>query len=303
MRTLSLLFPILMLYFSFAHGQDIPQIENADIRIQEVVQPQAPDNRTQNNTYQVLPNGNKPGKTISLVFIGNSITAGAGLRNRAQEAPPVFAAGYLKNFPEVGRVDFANQGVSGYTTVDFLPGRPAYARVVQTAQNLRTREGMLIFSVSLGTNDSASEGPNGSPVSPADYKNNLRILADSLLKRFPGCLVVFHRPLWYSPNTQNTSRYLAEGLTRLQTYFPALEQLVEEYQSTHPGKVFHGDKDGFGFFEANHLTDFQAEPGRQGTFYLHPNARGAENLGRLWGTAIARALSLTPPKIPKPQTE
>ena len=42
----------------------------------------------------------------------------------------------------------------------------------------------------------------------------------------------------------------------------------------------------------NHLTDFQAEKGNAGVFYLHPNEKGAVRLGELWSEAIRQALGL-----------
>ena len=53
-----------------------------------------------------------------------------------------------------------------------------------------------------------------------------------------------------------------------------------------------GDTKGFDYFKENHLTDFQAEKGNAGVFYLHPNEKGAVRLGELWSEAIRQALGL-----------
>ena len=42
----------------------------------------------------------------------------------------------------------------------------------------------------------------------------------------------------------------------------------------------------------SNLTDFQAEKGNSGVFYLHPNEKGAVRLGELWSEAIRQALGL-----------
>jgi lysophospholipase L1-like esterase len=69
---------------------------------------------------------------LNVVFIGNSITAGAGLKDRLTEAPPVLATAYLKQQAGIDEVEFSNQGVGGFTTVDFLPAtNKAFGKVAQ----------------------------------------------------------------------------------------------------------------------------------------------------------------------------
>ncbi|WP_428327580.1 GDSL-type esterase/lipase family protein [Mucilaginibacter sp.] len=229
-------------------------------------------------------------QNINLIFIGNSITYGAGLADPKTEAPPVIAAAYLRQQANIGNVDFSNQGHSGYTTLDFLPSNTAFKGVEQATHAFADKQALLIFSLKLGTNDSAISGTHGSPVSPADYKQNLKTITDSLLKEFPGCIIVFEHPVWYSPNTYNGAKYLAEGLARLQTYIPMIDQLVADYATSYPKQVFTGDKKAFNYFKKHYLTTLQAEPGNQGTFYLHPNQQGAVALGTFWGKAIEQIL-------------
>jgi len=230
-------------------------------------------------------------QNLNLVFIGNSITHGSGLSDPANEAPPVVAAAYLRQQPGIGTITFSNQGYSGFTTVDFLPSTAtAFTKVEQAANTFTDKQALLIFSVKLGTNDSAIQGPNGSPVSPEVYKQNLKTIADSLLKEFPGCIIIFQHPIWYSPNTYNGAKYLEEGLLRLQSYIPQIDQLVADYAKTYPKQVFIGDKKGFGYFKKHYLTDLQPEQGHQGTFYLHPNKQGAIALGDFWGEAINKVI-------------
>ncbi|MDB4922759.1 GDSL-type esterase/lipase family protein [Mucilaginibacter sp.] len=230
-------------------------------------------------------------KDLSIVFIGNSITYGAGLSDPATEAPPVIAVNYLKQQSNIGKVEFVNQGHSGYTTVDFLPStNGVFKDVEKAAKTFTDKQALLIFSVKLGTNDSAIEGPRGAPVFPEVYYQNLKTIADSLLKEFPNSIVIFQHPVWYSPNTYNGSKYLAEGLERLQNYLQQIDQLVEDYAATYPKRVFVGDTKAFDYFKKHSLTDFQAEAGHQGTFYLHPNKQGAVALGNFWGEAINKVL-------------
>jgi lysophospholipase L1-like esterase len=231
-------------------------------------------------------------RDLDIVFIGNSITQGGQSKNRQEEAPPATASEYLRRKPGVGSVEFSNQGKSGYTTVDFLPSpEGALVKVIAAARQLhKDSQRLLVFSVSLGTNDSAEKGPNGSPVSPGDYQKNLKSIADQLLADFPECKIILQQPIWYSPNTYNRSRYMAEGLARLKTYFPELRSLVKRYSKTNPGHVFMGDRKGFAYFSKNYLTDLNPESGNAGTFYLHPNKKGATVLGSLWGEAIYQRL-------------
>jgi lysophospholipase L1-like esterase len=229
-------------------------------------------------------------RDVNLVFIGDSITYGAGLPDRDTQAPPVICANYLKTQANIGKVEFSNQGHSGYTTLDWLPGTRAFIDAEAAAKAFANQQAQLVFSIKIGTNDSAVKGTHGAPVSVEDYRANLKRIIDELLKDFPGSKVVIEHPIWYSPNTYNGSIYLQEGLTRLQTYIPAMDDLVETYKTTNPKQVFIGDTKGFKYFEKNYLTDFQPENGHQGTFYLHPNPKGAVVLGEFWSKAIAKVL-------------
>ena len=230
-------------------------------------------------------------QNLNIVFIGNSITYGAGLATPATEAPPVIACNYLRQQAGIGTVDFSNQGHSGFTTVDFLPATgTVFKQAEAVAHAFADKRALLIFSIKLGTNDSAIKGPNGSPIAPDVYKQNLKTIADSLLKEFPGCIIVFQHPVWYSPNTYNGAKYLLEGLLRLQSYIPQIDQLVADYAVSYPKRVFIGDKKGFNYFKKRYLTDLQPEQGHQGTFYLHPNKQGAVVLGTFWGKAIDKII-------------
>ena len=234
-------------------------------------------------------NSNNSTKKVDLdiVFIGNSITYGANLENPKQDAPPVIASEDLRKMKGISSVSFSNQGRSGYTTVDYLPTSPTFAEVVQTTRQLhQNHDHLLIFSIMLGTNDSAIEGPKGAPISKEAYHQNMKAIIDELLKLFPGSKIVLQQPIWYSPNTQNGARYLEEGLARLQSYFPELKSLVKSYSSIKKNQVCLGDQKTFDYFKLNYLTDLTPEEGKKGTFYLHPNKKGAAHLAEFWVGSI-----------------
>ena len=227
-------------------------------------------------------------KKVNIVFIGDSITAGSD--NKTEMQPSVYAIAYLKDQMKIDATQ-SNQGVSGHTTLDFLPGDNDFKNTIQAADAFYTdKDAQLMFSIMLGTNDSAVKGTHGAPVSPDQYRTNLNTIITELLKHYPNCKVIINRPLWYSPNTQNNSIYLAEGLERLQTYFPQIELLVKNYSTINPGHVFVGDTQGFDYFKKNYKDAALHEQGRQGIFYLHPNQKGAARLGELWGKAIYKVL-------------
>ncbi len=228
-------------------------------------------------------------RSLMVVYIGDSITAGAGISD-ATDYPTATSDDALQALGFVP-MRSSNQGHSGYTTVDFLPGTQTFTKVEQAADEFKKTPGTLLFSIMLGTNDSAIQGPNGSPVSKERYYQNLKTIVDRLLKDYPGCKVVVHHPLWYSPNTYNGSKYLQEGLDRLQSYFPQIDKLISSYGQTDKGRVFLGSTDAFDYFKQNHLTCLQPENGHQGTFYLHPNETGAKALGQFWAKAIAGVIN------------
>ncbi len=227
---------------------------------------------------------------VGLVFIGNSITQGVLLDDPQHDAPPVKAAGYVAEKSDF-EVEFRNCGVSGSTTLDFLPATDRlFGNVIKAADELSGEGCRLVFSVALGTNDSACNGPLGAPVVPAQYYTNLKVIIDELLARYPGSRVVVQYPIWYSPTTYNGSMYLKAGLERLQTYVPMIERLLDAYAMSHKGRVFGGSREGFDLFKAKYAEYFTVEQGNAGTFYLHPNKEGADRLGEIWCEGLLKAV-------------
>ena len=232
------------------------------------------------------------GKKINVIFIGDSITESGALTNPLDEATPILVEQNLKTHKLFSAVSVTNMGFSGHTTVDFLPdSHKDFLKVVSAANTYSfDKEASLIFSIMLGTNDSANFGPNGSPVSAANYKANLKIIIDSLLQKFPAAIFILQYPLWYSNNTYNTSSYLQDGLNRLKEYSIELDDLVKQYKINYSKQVFAGDKTSFNYFRKNYKKFYKPENGQQGIFYLHPNAAGSQALSKIWTKSILKVI-------------
>lgn len=225
---------------------------------------------------------------INIVFIGNSITYGANLSDPTNTAPPVKTAKLVAQ--KTGRkVNYKNCGLSGSTTLNWLPGTSLYSRAESAAQEFQKEGGLLFFSMMLGTNDSAESGCTGSPVSPEDYMKNLKVIIQTLMAKFPEARFIVNYPLWYSPNTHNGAVYKEKGLARLQTYYPKITELVEIFQKSPKKQVWAGNIGVFEFFE-NQTGYFVAENGNSGVFYLHPNTTGGTKLAQFWTNSIVEHL-------------
>lgn len=221
----------------------------------------------------------------NIIYIGNSITYGALHADRNLTAPPVVATEYVAKKMK-GEVKFNNCGRSGATTVDFLPAlKRDFRRVEKAVAALGENDAQFVFSVMLGTNDSASTGPTGAPVSNEDYKRNILTIVERLREMCPGAIFVLQRPVWYSPNTYNGARYLVAGLNRATDYVNVLVELANENSD-----IYLGDCDSYDLFKLEYKKYMFAEPGNAGTFYLHPNEDGAEKLGKNWAKAIVAAI-------------
>jgi len=233
------------------------------------------------------------GKKINIVFIGDSITEGSALADPSREATPLLVEQMLKANDQIVSVHVANRGFSGHTTLDFLPSADTdFPKVLEVANAFaQEKEAMLVFSIMLGTNDSAISGTNGSPVSSGDYKRNIETIMEALRKQFPDAKFVLQYPTWYSPNTHNGATYLNEGLQRLESYFPRIDSIVREYKMSHPNQVFAGDRSGFAIFKKGYKTFLKPEQGKDGVFYLHPNAEGSKELAKIWEKGILKAVS------------
>lgn len=221
-----------------------------------------------------------PKDNINLLFIGNSITAGATLSSASTQAPPILCRALVEQATGVTTNVF-NGGHSGITTWGYLPGRDDFTRIVNNAKALKkTNGGLIYFSIMLGTNDSACSGTEGAPVSPDAYGNNIRTIIDNLIEAIPTCKILLNYPIWYSPSTYNGAMYLQEGLDRLHSYYPILDAIVADYD-----QVYAGNRGVWEYFE-NNFALFTRESGNAGYFYLHPNLTGANRLAEIWSKSL-----------------
>ena len=225
-------------------------------------------------------------KDFAIIYIGNSITFGAMHEKRDVTAPPVYTSQILGKKLKANIV-WRNCGWSGATTFDFLPSAKRYfPRVEKAIKEIQAETSApIVFSIMLGTNDSACSGPTGSPVSNEDYKKNLLTIVARCRELCPGAIFVLQRPVWYSPNTYNGAEYLQKGLNRLNGYTPVLESIAAERED-----AMMGDKDAYAYFEKNYEKYCYHEPGYAGTFFLHPNPKGAKKLAKYWAAGIVKAL-------------
>ena len=238
-----------------------------------------------------------PKENINLLFIGNSITAGATLSNASSQAPPIVCRALVEEATEV-TTNVYNGGHSGITTFGYLPGRDDFTRIVNNAKIFRRQNGGLIYiSIMLGTNDSACTGTEGAPVALDTYGENIRTIINTLIESVPDCRILLNYPIWYSPSTYNGAKYLQEGLDRLHSYYPVLDTIVEEYD-----QVFAGNRGVWEYFENNKAL-FTRENGNAGYFYLHPNVNGAKRLAEIWAKSLLELIEADGIEVKNPLPE
>ena len=234
---------------------------------------------------------------INLLFIGNSITAGATLSNASTQAPPIVCGQLVGQATDV-QTNVYNGGHSGITTFGFLPGRDDFTRVLAAARAFQKNNGGLIyFSIMLGTNDSACTTTEGAPVAPDTYIENMKKIINALIAGVPGCKIIVNYPIWYSPSTYNGAMYLQEGLDRLHSYYPYIDALIAEYD-----QVYAGNRGVWEYFE-NNFALFTRESGNAGYFYLHPNANGAKRLAEIWANSLLELIKADGIEVKNPLPE
>lgn len=232
-------------------------------------------------------------KEYNIVFIGNSITYGATHKQPAKTNPTRSCVSYLK---EQGITAHSrNAGKSGKTSRDYLPGKKKsyYGLVKKSADELTEAhpEAQLVFSIMLGTNDAAIRTKKTCWTDEIHRKALCQIV-DSLIDRYPKALFVFHQDPYFTPNIEKESgtKMDEDCLKQLQSYWKVDQDIVKQYNKKHNGQFFAGSDEIYAFFEKNHQEMMTPEEGLQGTFFLHPNAAGAVELGKLWGKSLAKIL-------------
>ena len=234
---------------------------------------------------------------INLLFIGNSITAGATLSNASTQAPPILCRALVEQATGVPTHVF-NGGHSGITTLGYLPGREDFKRIISNAKAFKKENGGLMYiSIMLGTNDSACSGTEGAPVSPEAYAANIKTIINALIDSVPDCKILLNYPIWYSPSTYNGAKYLQEGLDRLHSYYPFLDAIAAEYE-----QVYAGHRGVWEYFEYN-IPLFTKENGKAGHFYLHPNQAGATRLAEIWTKSLLKLIAADGIKVKNPLPE
>ena len=184
------------------------------------------------------------GPVHNIVFIGDSITMGAGVPNRDEQAAPVIAA---HDSPQAlgGGATASTSPTKGRTATP----RPTSCPPAATSPAWRrprsklkaASQGPAGFLRGCWARTTARiMGPTGAPLPADGYAKNLHAIVDKLLAEFPDAKFVLNHPIWYSPNTHNGADY--EGSLRRR---PAQELLRRDRhasspmtQASHPGHVF-----------------------------------------------------------------
>lgn len=185
-------------------------------------------------------------------------------------------------------VNVLNQGYVGYTALGI--SRQIHGIEKQVTPFLAAHPGgSTVFSIMLGTNDSANSGPAGCPTAAADYRANLKAVVDELLTQYPSAKVFLNCPIFYSPNTVKKGSRLWRFIRRgsLKGLFPGNQRIGDRLRRVASESGLCRRHEAYDYFAKNYLTDIAPEHGLQGTFYLHPNAKGAASLGKFWADAIA----------------
>lgn len=224
-------------------------------------------------------------RPVQIVFIGNSITQGARLAAPETEGPAPQTRDIL--IERGYDVSILNRGLSGTTTVDWLPDgiSRCFNPLIEATDKFFRPDAQHFFSIMLGTNDSAETTCNGAPVSPERYIRNISLIVDTLLTRYPDAQIILNYPIWYSPSTYNGARYLQSGLNRLKSYHPVISIMVADGSE----RLHAGLSEAYSAFE-NHPELFDEENGNAGKFYLHPNKEGARLLATYWADAIEKLI-------------
>lgn len=242
-------------------------------------------------------------RSYNMVFIGNSITYGALHKQREATAPPVQCGRWLSAQKGVDTVYVANCGRSGRTSYHFLPNKndvvpkgdaTYFGAVVSSTQKLvGEHPGLpLVFSIMLGTNDSA-ERPHNHRTSPRQYVKNMTAIIDSLLKLWPEAHVVLHRVIYYTPGyvTKMGSVMNDESLHYTKLYYDCYKDIIAHCKK---GQVHIGDTLAYNYFREHYKTAHFQQTGNGGVkYWLHPNEQGAKVLGQYWGQAILPVLPET----------
>jgi lysophospholipase L1-like esterase len=245
---------------------------------------------------QTFPTTAPSTTAINLVCIGDSITECHGIPDRDHNSSPAVLAKALGE--GLGAtVYLVNAGISGTTTADWSGPTGLLVRGPRSAEALAAKlaadhpGAKLVYSIMLGTNDSANKGTRGAPISAERYGTEMNRIVATLEQDHPDCLIFLHHPTWYSKNTHNNADYEGDSAhDRLRSYFPVLDGIAAADAKQPKRHVYLGDTLAYDHFAAAYLTELSPQKGKNGTFYLHPNQTGAESLGKFWAAPIVAVL-------------
>ncbi len=145
-------------------------------------------------------------------------------------------------------------------------------------------DGAVIFSIMLGTNDSANKGPRGAPISPERYEKDMRQIVDALTKSYPNCMIFIHHPTWYSKNTHNTADYEGDSAhDRLLSYMPIIDKLVAEDAKNTPRHVYAGDTDAYDPLRKGMGNRTLSATREEWNFLPAPQCEGSRVAGQILG--------------------
>lgn len=254
----------------------------------------SPGSASQGNLSQLRALG--AGTRLKIGFIGDSITSGYNQVGRtitpsANDAAALAIAALSQAktaTPADAGVPWSayNQGSSGSSTADWLPGVPGSldARAKQSFASVFGKPNpstnpVTIFLM-LGTNDVRSDHL----FSAEQHQKNLQAITEDLVAG--GYNVVINRaPSFVAPTSFNGVTWNSVSLDLLRSYLPGEQAVAASFGGRAPGRVFLGDTAAFSYFAA-HPTLFQ-EYGVYGG--LHPDGLGGTKaLAAFWVRAWTR---------------
>lgn len=197
--------------------------------------------------------------TVSIIFIGDSITAGFGLSSPSTQSPPAQLANTLISLGDVRTIVYTNQGVSGATTNDWQPGSANLNTALSAGAALVPPATYAM--IQLGTNDSFFG------VSQSTFATRMTNIANTLVSA--GYKVILNDV----PYSFASSRPPA-AIALMQQYNTALATLAN-------GSNILTGSDNVFEITMNNPPFFQADG-------LHPNALGAQAIGAAWSAAISK---------------
>jgi lysophospholipase L1-like esterase len=233
------------LYLSAQSGVATHSVENSDIPLVASVE-----------TVNTVESFAEPvaAEKSKILFVGDSITTGMTNCNYAiSQCDQVDASAVSREIDFLGKEGYAAKvdNSQAQTTADHL------------ARGLNV-EGADIAQIMLGTNDA------GMGVSPAEYKQNMKTIVDTLLDSGVK-KVMINKPI-----------FAASVSDKINEYWEYLQVAPSLFSDEF---VVKGDEDAYDWFASRqYLLD-----GDGGGF--HPDEYGYEILGQFWARALQRNLS------------